>query len=108
MTRVNQPLHCQHDKGKLTLACVSLLCHTLGMDKENLTARAGLAAYFKKLEEFQTKLQGQFPFSSVGACLRCGHWWKRRRITEPTRCPRCRTKYWRTLRTNRQGMRPGT
>ena len=27
-------------------------------------------------------------------CLRCGHSWLRRVLTEPKRCPRCTSPYW--------------
>ena len=56
-------------------------------------------------------------------CRRCLHYWIPRtsvpieegarykgwRKTERAkRCPSCRSKYWDTERTNRQGMRPGS
>ena len=75
------------------------------MDKENLTTREDLSAYFKKLEEVQAKSQGSFPFAILGTCLRCGYWWKKK-VASPKKCPRCLSKYWQTARKNRQGMRP--
>ena len=76
------------------------------MEKETLTKREDLAAYFEKLEAFQAKLQGRFPFDILSSCLRCGYWWKRRKKGLPKRCPRCMSQYWQTTRKNRQGMRP--
>ena len=40
-------------------------------------------------------------------CLRCGYDWLPR-VTDPKRCPGCRSYRWNTKRTNRQGMRPGS
>ena len=40
-------------------------------------------------------------------CLRCQYQWLPR-VSEPSRCPRCRSSYWATERENRQGLRPGT
>ena len=38
-------------------------------------------------------------------CCRCGYAW-RRLTNKPKMCPRCKSKYWATARTNRQGLRP--
>ena len=65
-------------------------------------------AYFVKLEQVQKKGQGSFPYDALAACLRCGHWWKRRSKSLPKKCPRCLSKYWATLRRNRQGLRPAS
>jgi len=31
-------------------------------------------------------------------CLRCNHYWKRRTISLPERCPRCNSPYWNKKR----------
>ena len=41
------------------------------------------------------------------SCFRCEHEWLPR-VSDPKRCPSCRSKHWATQRTNRQGLRPGS
>ena len=57
----------------------------------------------KKLQKWQE----ENPEKSTARCCRCGFWWLKR-VSEPKKCPHCRSKHWATARTNRQGMRPGT
>ena len=75
--------------------------------------------HFEKMEDWRAHARmrpGEY-------CRRCLHYWIPRtsepivegkpykgwRKTErPKRCPSCRSKYWDTFRTTRQGLRPGT
>ena len=51
------------------------------------------------------KLTENTPLLEYGkTCRRCAYRWLPR-VSKPQRCPNCRSKYWATKRTNRQGMR---
>jgi hypothetical protein len=39
-------------------------------------------------------------------CRRCSHYWEPRVLEWPNLCPICKSRYWHTPRTNRQGLRP--
>ena len=46
-------------------------------------------------------------FNNARKCLRCGHEWIRKGDSEPKRCPKCRSEYWREAKPQAQPATTG-